>query len=318
MNGMTTRLLAVLLGAIALLLPAPSRAASAQGEDREQRRAALESLLPEAGSAPGLELSSGPRFFGPGTLWEYIDGEAEYYLRYGFRLVVTSACASGVDRVPLGIDIYEMESPLHAFGIYAAERSPEERFVQMGVEGYLGKDFLNFWKGPFYVKLSAGGASPATEETLLKLAGEIAGKISGGHSQPGLLAYLPEKEQVGRSERYIPRDFLGQSFLTNAYRADYEGEGGSYRVFLVENGSTEEAVRSYGKYRDSLRSRGATISHEKEGNSPSFRAGNGSVQLIFVYRTILGGILNVEEFSEAEAIAGGITARLRERAGSSN
>jgi hypothetical protein len=317
MNGTTTLQLPAVMGVIGLLLLVPDPSLSAQEADREQR-AALESLLPEAGSAPDLEISSGPRFFGPGTLWEYIDGEAEYYLQYGFQLVVTSTYASGVDRTPLVIDIYEMESPLHAFGIYAAERSPEERFVRVGVEGYVGKGSLNFWKGPFYVKLSAGGECPAAEEVLLKLGREIAGRIPGGRPAPGLLAYLPEKEKIGRSERYIPRDFLGQSYLTDAYRADYEGERGSYRIFLVENGSAEEAARNYAKYRDSLRSRGATISHEKEGDSPSFRAGDGSAQFIFLCGEVLGGILNLEELSEAERIAGGIAGRLRERGGPEN
>ncbi len=318
MNGTTTRRLAAVLGALGLLLLAPGRTARAEGEARARQRTALESLLPEAGGAPALQLSSGPRFFDPGTLWEYIDGEAEYYLKYGFRRVVTSAYAFGESRVPLVIDVYEMESPRHAFGIYAAERSSEERFAPVGTEGYLGGRSLNFWKGPFYVKLSAGRASAITEEALLKLGAGIAGRIPDGHPEPGLLPYLPDKARVERSERYIPRDFLGLSFLTNAYRADYEGDGGRYQVFLVENGSAEEAVRNYGRYREFLRSRGATISHEKEGDSPSFRAGDGSVQLVFLHGRILGGILNVGDFSAAEGIAGGIVSRLRERAGPSD
>jgi hypothetical protein len=309
--------LPVVLATLCLLLNASESGASVQGDDHEQQRATLRSLLPAEGDSPDLKVSSGPRFFEPGNLWQYIDGEAAFYMQYGFRLVVTSEYALGPDSNPLVIEIYEMESPLHAFGIYAAERSVEVSFVDVGVQGYQVKGSLNFWNGPYYVKLSSFQASSAAEKDLLKLARGVAGRIPGSHSEPDLLTCLPERNKIKMSERYIPRDLLGHAFLTNGYWADYEVEGNSYRVFLVEDASTEETASNYGKYRSFLKSQGANISHERKGEAPSFRAGNGSRRLVFVYRTILGGVLDVRDYSEAEEIVDGIVGRLRERAGSS-
>jgi hypothetical protein len=305
----------VVLATLGLLLNASESGAPMQGGDRERQRVALRSLLPAEGGSLDLKVSIDPSFFEPANLWDYIDGAAALYIQYGFRHVVTSEYALGSDSIPLVIDIYEMESPLHAFGIYAAERSPEESFIEVGVQGYQVMGSLNFWSGSNYVKLYSSVASSATEKALLKIARDIAGRIPGSHSEPDLLTCLPEKNRIRMSERYIPRDFLGLAFLANGYWADYKVQGSRYRVFLVENGSAEEAVGNYGEYRSFLESQGANVSQEKKGEAPSFRAENGSRQLVFVYRTILGGVLSIRSFSEAEEIVGGIVGRLRERSG---
>jgi hypothetical protein len=60
-----------------------------------------------------------PRSFFPESLFEYIDGAAESYLSYDFReLLVVDLEKKGTEAT-LTLEIYDMGSPVNAFGILA-------------------------------------------------------------------------------------------------------------------------------------------------------------------------------------------------------
>ena len=274
-------------------------------------RQVLGALLPTMEEISGWEFSSTPQFFEPGNLWEYIDGAAELYLQYGFRMVVTSEYTSRKDSNFLNVEIYQMESPDHAFGIYAAERSPDDNFVQIGVQGYLGESYLNFWKGPYYVKLISFQTSSGTKGVLLEFSRLIADKIAGNYSEPELFACFPETNKVKMSERYIPNNFLGHPFLKNGYRVDYVREESQYQLFLVDNGSPEKAEEVFNKYQNFFKSQNEKISHEKGIDYQKICTKDGKV--IFQYESIIGGVLNIDDLSEAEGIIEEMLKKLRHR-----
>jgi hypothetical protein len=56
------------------------------------------------------------------------------------------------------VDTYRHQTPLHAFGIYSQERFPGANFLDIGVQGYDEKGFLNFLTGLYYVKISTTNA----------------------------------------------------------------------------------------------------------------------------------------------------------------
>jgi hypothetical protein len=105
----------------------------------------LLALLPEDNALPGWTRSGDVRFFGPGNLWEYINGAAEGYLSYNFQEVVTAEYSNPEKQSQSVIDVYRMEDPLNAFGIYTQELNPDSEFHKIGVEGYVGGTALNFW-----------------------------------------------------------------------------------------------------------------------------------------------------------------------------
>ena len=118
-------------------------------EERSQKeetvyRKILWTLLPKNSEIKGWKVTSGPQFFEPQNLWEYINGQAEMYLDYGFELVATAVYTTLDGVRSMAIEIYRMQSPKHAFGIYAAERSPRDTYIKMGVQGYLSENVLNF------------------------------------------------------------------------------------------------------------------------------------------------------------------------------
>ena len=295
-------LLVVVIFAAAILLIHTVDPGGASGEHEAAGRITLRELVPQDTEGAGLQSNPKLESFGPDNLWDYINGQAAMYLDYGFQHLVTTEYTSLDGSRSTAVELYEMQSPNHAFGIYAAERSPSDNFVTMGVQGYLGDYYLNFWKGPYYVKLIAFQPSAGTKESLMKLASSIAERIEGAYSEPELFSCFPGKDRVPLSERFIPANFLGQSYLQNGYRVDYEIEGRTFQVFLVETGSAEEAQAAYQKYQDFLRAENETVSStgKKDYHATAFKGEKSTI--IFQYGAFMGGVMSCEDVSQAERI----------------
>jgi hypothetical protein len=301
----------VFIVAIPLAHTLGSEGISSDELDRDKET--LRTLLPENKEDVTWKSASGPEFFEPENLWKYINGQAEVYLDYGFKLLVTTDYTSMDGSSSIVIEIYQMQNPNHAFGIYAAERSPSDNFIKIGVQGYLEETVLNFWKGSYYIKLSSFQRSPNTKEILMKLAAVIAKKIKGSYSEPELFACFPEKNRVKMSERFIPKNFLGQPFLKNGYRVEYKNRGSRYQVFLVKNGSLEEAEEAFGRYQRFFKSQDEKMSPVREKDYELIFTRGEKGKLIFHYGPFVGGVLNSEDLSEAERIIAEIVHKLRNR-----
>jgi hypothetical protein len=269
-------------------------------EREAAERVVLLELIPQ--NTEGRKLQSDPKleFYGRATLWDYINGQAAMYLDYGFQHLATAEYKSLDGSRSTVIEIYQMKTSEHAFGIYAAERSPSDNFIEMGVQGYLGDYYLNFWKGPYYVKLIAFQPFADTKRNLMKLASAVAESIEGLQSEPELFNSFPERDKVPMSERFIPTNFLGQAYLKNGYRVDYEAEGKRFQAFLVRNGSPEEAQDAYAKYQDFLQSDNEQISStSKNDYHVTFIKGERST-IIFQYGSFIGGVVGCEDLPHAE------------------
>jgi len=260
----------------------------------------LAGLLPEAGKEGEWRIASEPRFYEPENLFEYINGAADEYLLYGFRRVVTADYDAGTGPTSVNVEIYLMESPIHAFGIYAAERSPAEKPADVGVMGYLGANALNFYKGPYYVKITSFDFSKDMSASLMKMAGSIAGKIPGEPEGPDILRYFPEENKVRFTERFIPTGFLGQSYLNKGYRCDYSDGEDDYQIFLVPCESDSAAVSNLNRYRSFLESENYKILPGDADDAVS--AEKGDHVLAFAFRSCFGGVMSIKNFWQGQAI----------------
>ena len=251
--------------ALAFLAIAPLCYGETSSEPVKEDQEALLSLLPKKAEIPDLKGRSVPEFYDPRNLFDYINGQADTYLDYGFKLLITREYTID-EKSPITVEIYRMESPNHAFGIYAAERTPEDQGVDMGGEGFFGANILAFWKGPYYCKILFHQRSPELDRTILKAGALLSDKIQGSRESPPLFSLFPEDQRVKRSERFIPHNFLGQTYLKNGYRVDYSRRGRVSQMFLVQAGSPEEAREWYRKYQDLSPVRaGRRLPHRKRG-----------------------------------------------------
>lgn len=212
--------------------------AAGAGQERKPD-SALAALAPQA---EGWKPAEAPRSFFPENLYEYIDGAAESYLSYDFReLLVVQLKNAAKEDMTLTVEIYDMGQPTNAFGIFSAERYPENAPVPAGDLGYIEGESLNFMAGRYYVKLLSFGLGQGTTAALTEYARKVGGAVTEKGVLPALLHAFPQESLVPQSEKYIKRNFLGYEFLHDGYVATYKIDGRELECFLADFGSEKDA-----------------------------------------------------------------------------
>lgn len=204
-------------------------------------------------SAAGFKMTKPVQVFNPGTLENHIDGQAESVKRYQFRQCDYAEYApGGRGNQLITVDLYEMGSPLDAFGYYSFQLSPSARsvkYVPIGAQGYQTRDSLNFWKGSNYVVLTitAANAPASFQAALPKIGQAIAAKLTGTAQKPAMLNLLPAG-YTPHSEKYQRSDIAGQQFLVNGVTAAYPAAGAQSELFIASYPSPGGAKQAYQQY----------------------------------------------------------------------
>jgi hypothetical protein len=241
--------------------------------------------------------SEAPRIFFPEGLFEYIDGAAESYLSYDFReLLVVDLEKKGTEAT-LTLEIYDMGSPVNAFGIFGAERYPENKAVSIGELGYLEGEALNFMSGRFYVKLLGFGLGEETGSILARVGAQVAAAVKEKGVLPALVLAFPKNGLVAQSEKYIKKNFMGYEFLRHGFVATYKVGGKEFEGFFVEGGSEKDAEDMLGKLIEAL----ARDKQTPEKIALGYHSRNRYGQHIYIgrVRNVLCGVMRVPDGLEA-------------------
>jgi hypothetical protein len=184
----------------------------------------------------GWNLTIIPDVYTPGDLWDLINGAAESYLSYDFVDLHLGDYehASG----PLiHAELYRHSSPVNAYGIYTAERSPEYQFVEIGAQGYLEEGVLNFLSGQFYIKLYSTDSDTEIQEALQMIGQKISEHLDQEEGLPDIISVFPTGGRLPYSDQYIRENFIGFNFLHSAFTVGYEG---GFKLFVIEGKDPEE------------------------------------------------------------------------------
>jgi len=200
-------------------------------------------IVPDCSAVSGWSQKNEVRTFEPDNLFDYMDGNAEGYIIYGFAKMTGVTCASG-DQTIL-IDVSEMETPELAYGMFSANRHPRHEVVALGTAGQLMPRKATFVKGKYYVEFSA---NEDAAETLEAFARAVEPKVPGPTDLPGTLEWFPKENLDEGSARLVPQSVLGLRMLTRGYIAQYN-DG---RAFIVEEESPEAANAVMDKFRERL------------------------------------------------------------------
>jgi len=181
--------------------------------------------------------------FGTDTLWEHINGAAETFLQYGFVELKTAELS--IDGVTVAVGIYEMGSPLNAFGIYRTELPEDAATVEIGGQALISAPYQALMvKDRFYIKIDVydGEIDDTSGQSMLKA---IAAALPGIDGLPKVFAKLPAKGQIPGSQRFTREAFLGVRELKNCISADYDTGAGAtaqFFVMLAPEGTTIDTV----------------------------------------------------------------------------
>lgn len=177
--------------------------------------------------------------FTPENLWNVIDRATQVYLQYDFEEMTMGDYTKGDKYMTL--EIYRHKSPYDAFGIYSQERPSKATYKEIGGQGYLHEGNLNFFAGRYYVKIRCSGKSEMEINSALHLADTIANTIDPEADLPSQLDLFPLEGKIANSEQYVNQNFLGYSFLRNAFIANYMVKGTTFNMFIIPNDSVEES-----------------------------------------------------------------------------
>jgi hypothetical protein len=204
---------------------------------------------------PGWAAAGEVQTFGPDNLWEYINGAADAFLGYGFQSLSVREISAG--DVTVAASMYDMGTPVNAFGIYRSEAPPEADRVAIGGEAVVMAPYqCLLLKGPYYVKVDVYDGE-LSEDAGKKLVAALAGALPGSDGLPAPVRALPEGMVPG-SEGYTRESYLGLSELDSCVHATY-GEGDAERqVFIIATDEGDSADAAWKR----LASSWTAVEHE--------------------------------------------------------
>ena len=199
-------------------------------------------LLPAPASLEGWTVVEGPVSYSAEGLFEYLNGGAPLYLKYGFEELVHVRYQLGEDQYAnVTIDVFRMDSDLGAFGLYSSIRPPALSPRQWGAEGYRSGSVAAAWRGSVFVHAEADDERPELIDMLERSVAAICQAAGGGLERPAILGSLPGRGLVAGSEQYIAEDLLGHAFLPGGVVARYEFDGRTAVLFFSDLGLPHRA-----------------------------------------------------------------------------
>lgn len=254
--------------------------------------AAADELVPDCSSVSGWSQKGEVRNFVPEDLFDYINGNAEGYILYGFEEMTGVTCVSGEQSVL--IDLSRMESEELAYGIFSANRHPRYEVARIGAAGQVMPRKATFVKGRYYVELASRSDAPEILEAFVEA---LEPMVPGSTQRPPVLDWFPRENLEEDSVRLIPQSVLGLRMLKRGYVAEYD-DG---RAFIVGEDSPDAAAALIGKLKERL-SEVADIEIGDEAISGKDRF-LGSMCIARKGRYVVGSVTRKEADIQARAAA---------------
>ena len=282
------------------------------GSGPEQSGQDVQSLMPAPDTAAGWQWDLEPEMYDPETLFEYINGEAEHYNDYDFVEMVTASHSRTDDEfASFTIDIYDMGSPLNAFGIYSSHRRPELTFESIGGEAIVSELNIMFYKGRFFVQVSAGSMEEVVTSAIKKQAEQLASRIDATPA-PAEITLLPAEGQIPHTLVFLPSGLLAQAVFENALEAEYNLPSGQCTAFIVLKDNADEAQQALNQFRESLIRQGQYTELGGAGDPSNLIADTQYYGTITAkaYLTYVVGVVEYSDQNEAKALLDNILLNL--------
>jgi len=171
----------------------PSLSAEADANKLEMKK-----LLPQ--EILGYKADGKDQFYDRNTTFRYMDGAAELYRSFGFKLLMVRGYVKA-DHPSIMVELFDMGSSEDAFGVFSFETEGED--VRVGQGSDYGGGLLRFWQGKFFVNVYAEQEASSTTQDVLELGKGIASSIKHEGQKLKLIHYLPEEGLSERSIRYF-------------------------------------------------------------------------------------------------------------------
>jgi len=250
----------------------PSAEAEPAGRQGAEEQALLK-IIPAGGEAKGWTPAGEPMFFHGDNLFEHINGGADIYYEYGFVSLITQKYEK--EDKGVSIEIYCMDDPSAAFGIYSYNRHPTLSPIEVGSDGTIHSKGLFFWQDKFYADVRQLGSAAILSEEFTALAKTIEHKIGTKAERPAIMDLLPDKNMLPRSEVYAQSRLAieNQVYIANkdlfrlekgdaATIARYRISQPEFSVIVAEYGNEDACTGAFTRFKEHFL--GSESTREKE------------------------------------------------------
>ncbi len=187
-------------------------------------------------------------FYNEQDLYEYINGQAVFYLSYGFKRLEHGFYEKG--EASYYADIYELDSRLSAFGSFRQQREAGAAVLGVGAEGIVTDYLATFYKDKYYIEIIPMSGDNGVVESMKLLAGHIDKAIPGAAELPPEMGIFPDEWLVSGSERYVDENLISYSFMGRGMVANYlpVKDEKEIKVFIALAGTDTNAKTIYDNY----------------------------------------------------------------------
>ncbi len=235
-------------------------------------------------------------------LYLLIDGAADIFHEYGFKQAIILSYGN-VNGRSVNLEIYEMEDPSGAYGIYTF-RSCEGEEIPIGGGGCLEDYYLNFWKGSFFVTVIGFDTDEKTVDGVIAIARGVEARIEEEGEKPHLIRFLNENDLRPNGIKYL----RGNLALYNNYEFDKTnifglsegviGMYGTYRIFLFSYKDGADSRKWFMNGADRLKTSTTFHDFTRYENGCTMRDGSGNHLRIEPYRNFIIFVLGTENNTE--------------------
>ncbi len=263
--------------------------------------AAAAAQTPECSAFSGWQQRGDSRLYEGENLFEYIDGNSEGYLIYGFVRLHGVSCGKGSEIVL--VDVSEFPDGESAYGMFLANRDAQKAIEPIGTGGQVVPRKAIFTKDKYYVEIADEAEGDHTT-ALREMARTMEARIAGSTARPEALQWFPPG-MTGGTARLVPQSVLGIRALDRGYMAQY----GDAKAFVVTRNSAAEAKATMAKLRERLNA-GEAVAIADEG----FRVQDEYLGGICIFRKgrRIAGYANVPAGEDAVALSRALSARVPE------
>jgi len=166
---------------------------------------------------PGWSQTGPERTYVSQNLFEYMDGNAEGYLVYGFLEMRGITCKKG--EVTFVIDLSDFGGPDSAYGMFTSDVDGRLPTQKIGMNGQIVPRRAFFAKGRYFLEIAANPEGDHTA-ALTEWTAAMEKIIPGSTTLPPAMAWFPVEQR--QSLRLVPESVLGMRVLKRGYAAQYD------------------------------------------------------------------------------------------------
>jgi len=253
-------------------------------------------------SLTGTKPMGDTEFYTADNLYEKIDGRAPAYQSFN---VVGLRCRSFAVTAATGsfVDVYEyrFDTPVNAFGMFALERDPKGKPLEIVADGYAADMGYFYRQGAVYVQIIASDTKPETLAKAKSIADIRAKDLPVDDKGLAGRKKLPADGMLADSVAYVPENAQGQSALKDVFQAKYKFDGAEIPFFIMV-ATPEDAASAAKSFQDFCSKFGTVEILPDASGAKLFRAQVfGKWKVVYQRDGELGGAFDADNGDKARA-----------------